>query len=343
MKALLVTTDYLPSRGGVARYYSSLVGHLPAGRVEVLVPKPGRIWPRWLPWIWTIRAASRGYDTVWVGQVLPVGTVAWILRLLGGKRYVVSTHGMDALLPLGITWKRWLATRIMRGAAGVTANSRFTAGVISRSYRIPLERITVVYPAPAVLPPVTRAESDQPTILAVGRSVHRKGFDLLIQAMELIWKLQPEARLQIIGDGPERTKLQAAAAASSQPDKIELLGDVGDAQLAQAYSRAWVFVLPARSGGADVEGFGMVCVEAAAHGVPVVASSAGGIPEALDDGRTGLLVPADDTASLSVAIVGLLADESRRSSMSAAGLAWASRFTWQGSANELIGALSREL
>lgn len=343
MKALLVTTDYLPSRGGVARYYSSLVAHMPAGSVEVLVPKPGRIWPRWLPWLATIRAASQGCDVVWVGQLLPVGTVAWILRLLGGKRYVVSTHGMDVLLPLGNIWKRWLATRILRGAAKITANSRFTANVIGRRYRIQPERITVVYPAPAELPDATRVESDQPTLLAVGRLVRRKGFDLLIQAMEQIWKQEPEARLQIIGGGPERSELQAAAAASSQPDKVQLLGNVDDVQLAEAYSRAWVFVLPARSEGADVEGFGMVCVEAAARGVPVVASATGGIPEAVEDGRSGTLVPAGDTPSLAVAIAGLLADEPRRASMSASGLAWASQFTWQRSADALIRALNTGL
>ncbi len=343
MKALLVTTDYLPSRGGVARYYSSLVAHMPAGSVEVLVPKPGRIWPRWLPWLATVRAASRGCDVVWVGQVLPAGTVAWILRLLGGKPYVVSTHGMDVLLPLRNVWKRWLATRILRGAAGITANSRFTLEAIHRSYGIPAEAITVVYPAPAELPAATRVESTHPIVLAVGRLVRRKGFDLLIQAIEQIWEDVPDARLQIIGGGPERSKLQAAAAASSQPDKVQLLGNVDDGQLADAYSRAWAFVLPARSEGADVEGFGMVCVEATAHGVPVIASATGGIPEAVDDGRSGILVPAGDVAALAAAIAGLLTDAPRRASMSASGLAWASQFTWQRSADASIRALEAAL
>lgn len=343
MRVLLVTTDYLPSRGGVARYYSSLVGHLPAGSVEVLVPKLGRLWPRWLPWLQQIRHASRDVNVVWVGQVLPVGTVAWILRLVGGRPYVVSTHGMDVMMPLGNLWRRWLATRVLRGAAGITANSRFTADVIRSRYGIPADSISVVYPAPAELPAAIRAESSQPTVLAVGRLVRRKGFDLLVQAMEEIWKQLPQARLQIIGEGPERSKLLAAAGASSRPNQVELLGDVGDTQLAEAYSRAWVFALPARSEGADVEGFGMVCVEAAAHGVPVVASSTGGVPEAVDCGRTGLLVPAGDATSLAAAIVELLADEPRRTSMSASCLAWASRFTWQSSADELIRALNRKL
>lgn len=341
MKALLVTTDYPPALGGVARYYSSLVAHLPHGSVDVLVPQPGKLWPHWLPWLGLVRRASRLADVVWVGQLLPVGTVAWILRLMGGKPYIVSCHGMDVLLPLGNPWKRWLARRVLRSASGITANSRYTAEQISGNYGIPSQRVTIVYPAPADLPVLPRAEAPEPTILAVGRLVRRKGFDTLIAAMEAIWREQPNARLEIIGSGPERGSLAAAAAASSRPAQVKLLGDVADADLAAAYSRAWAFCLPARAEGADVEGFGMVCVEAAAAGVPTVATATGGVGEAVDDGATGLLVQPADGASLAAALLKLLQDGSYRSRLGSNGPAWAARFSWSTSADALAESLRR--
>lgn len=341
MKLLLVTTDYPPRQGGVARYYSSLVRHLPSGTVDVLVPEPGRLWPRWLPWLAQVRRSAAKADLVWVGQVLPVGTAVWILRTLGGRPYVVSTHGMDVLLPLRSAWKRWLAARIIKSAAGITANSNFTAEKISESYGIARANIAVVYPAPGELPVVARTEAPEPTILAVGRLVRRKGFDLLIRAMEGVWQLVPDARLQIIGGGPERTSLQDLAASSSRPSQIQLLGDVGDGELSAAYSHAWVFALPARAEGADVEGFGIVCVEAAARGVPVVATRAGGIPEAVSDGQTGLLVVPGNAEPLSRALVTILTDAQLRGEMAEASPEWASRFTWDESARALRGLLER--
>jgi len=354
MRLLLVTTDYPPRRGGVARYYSNLVGSLPPGSVDVLVPKPARIWPRWLSWLRQMWRASRGVEAVWVGQVLPVGTVAWILHCFGGRPYIVSAHGLDVLLPLANPWRRWLVTRILRAAALVAANSHFTVDIVTSRYGVPATRTVVVYPGTSDLPPAGERATDEfrqqygipvaaPIVLGVGRLVRRKGFDLLLAAMERVWAVVPTAHCVIVGDGPEQESLAAAVTASSRPSQAHLINRLDDLGLASAYSCTSVLALPARTDGADVEGFGIVCVEAAALGVPVVATATGGIPEAVADGQTGILVLPNDVEALATALVRVLTDQNYRAALVAAGPAWAGRFTWSGSAQIFTDALTRTL
>jgi len=161
--------------------------------------------------------------------------------------------------------------------------------------------------------------------------------------MERVWKSVPQTRCVIVGDGPERELLAAAAAISSRPDQILLINGLDDAGLAAAYSCATVLAMPARADGADVEGFGIVCVEAAALGVPVVATATGGIPEAVADGQTGILVLPNDVEALATALVRVLTDQNYRAALVAAGPAWAGRFTWSGSAQIFTDALTRTL
>lgn len=367
MRLLLVTLDYPPDRGGVARYYAELVRQLAPGTVNVLIGQPtahpsqletvrpllGRIWPRWLPMLSAIRgeAHRRGTTLLWAGQVLPVGTAAWLLRKLGGLPYVVSTHGMDVLVPQASgLWKRWLLRRVLGAAALVTANSKFTAAEVLK-LGVAQSRLAIVYPAAGNLPTASDIEVDQlrsrlnladaPTILGVGRLVARKGFDVLLSSMPYLWQSHPQAQCLIVGDGPERLSLAAQAAELERPSQVRILTEADDRALAAAYAAAHVFVLPAKQLGPDVEGFGIVCLEAAQAGLPVVTTTAGGVGESVRAGETGFTVPPGEPRALAEAVRLLLASPERAKAMGAAGRAWAATFSWERSAAVLTEAASR--
>lgn len=162
----------------------------------------------------------------------------------------------------------------------------------------------------------------QRIVLFVGRLVEKKGCAVLIDAMRqvqarLAQLAAPAARLVIIGSGGLRSPLEARAAGLAH---CEFLGAITPAQVRQWMNRAWLLCAPsltARSG--DTEGLGMVLLEAQAMGLPVVATHSGGIPEAVIDQKTGLLVPEQDTPALAQAILRLLQDQALRDRLASAG------------------------
>jgi phosphatidylinositol alpha-1,6-mannosyltransferase len=254
---------------------------------------------------------------------------------------------MDILNPLASSWKKWLATRVLRSASLVTTNSQFTAHQLSENYGIAESKICVVYPS-ASSPAYGRdvridIPEAAPLIACVGRLVHRKGFDLAIKAMPDIWKTRPEVHLAILGNGPELANLQKLAASLDRPSQVHFFTNPDDQFLASAYARASALAFPARQQGADVEGFGIVCLEAAAAGVPVVATSTGGIAEAVQDGQTGFLVEPDNLGSLAAAVLRVVGDPGLRHRMSEASKLWAAQFSWQKSADKLLTAAQEKL
>ena len=169
----------------------------------------------------------------------------------------------------------------------------------------------------------TFARSDQPrdgSILFVGRLVQKKGCEFLINSMAEVHRTFPSAFLTIIGDGPLRNSLQAQAHRLNVP--VRFLGALPTYQVRNYMSRASIFCVPSlRADNGDSEGFGMVFAEAQAMGTPVVSFSHGGLPEAVEDGRTGLLVPERDTQALAAAIIRLLGDSELWRSFSTRGSA----------------------
>ncbi|PSQ74941.1 MAG: glycosyltransferase family 1 protein, partial [Bacteroidetes bacterium QH_6_63_17] len=144
----------------------------------------------------------------------------------------------------------------------------------------------------------------QPLLLTVGRLVRRKGIDTVLRALPTIIQTCPDVAYVIAGTGPDRPRLERLAACLGVRDRLCFVGDIGHDRLPLYYSAADLFVMPARQDPPDVEGFGLVFLEANACGTPVVGAATGGIPEAIRDGETGLLVPPDAP--------GVLADAARR-------------------------------
>ena len=145
-------------------------------------------------------------------------------------------------------------------------------------------------------------------MLFVGRLVRRKGLAELVSAFEIVSKSVPDSRLVIVGDGPFRSELQALVARSPARDRVELKGMLTGRPLYDEYASCDVFVMPSKTTSVDTEGFGMVFLEAAYFSRPAVGTRSGGIPEAVVDGETGLLVEQDDVQGLALKIVTLLSD-----------------------------------
>lgn len=371
-RTLLVTNDFPPRIGGVQQYEWNVVRHLPAGRVAVLAPNwegwrgfdadqpfPVHRWPPRFLWPTSelgrrVRTLVREHaiDLVLFGQGLP-------LSLLGpsveraGTPYVVLTHGVE-LWMARTPAARSALRRGLRGARAVTAVSRYTAEAIRPVVppSVPLELVPPGvderrFRADPVAGPAMRERlgigPDRRVILCVSRLVPRKGQDVLIRAIADVRRIVPEAMLVLAGAGPYEVRLRAMAF-DAPPGSVAFVGEAPDADLPALYEAADAFAMPCRSrwGGLEVEGFGIVFLEAAAAGKACVAGRSGGAPEAVLDGRTGLLVEGREPKAVGLAVAKLLANPSLAARMGAAGRTRVeAEFTWSRQAERLADVLRR--
>jgi phosphatidylinositol alpha-1,6-mannosyltransferase len=364
-RTLVITNDFPPRVGGVQQYVFNLVQNLPPDRVSVLAPN----WPGWREhdaglqhqvhrfpprFLWPTRdlarrariaAAEAAADVVLFGHGLPLGLLGPDLAR-EGYPYVVLTHGTEywfSLLP-GTAEALYRATAL---ASRVTAISRFTGRVVRTavSDRVPVSLLPPGVDVERFRPDVDGEAlrrryglSDRPVVLCVSRLVRRKGQDVLIGAMPTIRRRVPDSVLLIVGDGPDRERLGAMAERVAPPGSVVFAGQVDDADLPAVYGAADVFAVPCRSrfGGLEVEGFGIVFLEAAACGIPAVAGDSGGAAEAVVDGETGLVVDGRHGGAVAEAVAGLLSDPAGARAMGKAARARAERlFAWPGLAARL--------
>lgn len=361
----LITLDYPPEHGGVARYLGELVRASNGGIGAVVVEQnhtlsgPGQViprelfwhgWPRWLPMVRVCLEAGRKKQDqrtrpmLLISHVLPVGTAACIALWLGGAPYAVICHGLDVRLAARNAWKRRLFRWVCEEARVVVVNSQSTAEDV---------RKLVPGMTPLVLTPGVRPDAlldratarkrlgisdDEEVVLCVARLVPRKGIDLLFEAAEQL-RDRERVRIVVVGDGSERAHLEQLAEHLKHP--VTFVTDADDDILGAWYDAADVFCLPTRDDGVDVEGFGIVYLEAGAHGLPVVASTAGGASEAVQDGVTGLLVPQNDPEALAGALRRLLDDPALRMQLGAAGAERVRmNFAWEDRWKQLSGLLN---
>lgn len=313
-KILLLTLEFPPQIGGVASYLAGFVEALRgAGRpVTVLIAPLGRGLFSWRHQIITTwRAVRREQSSVLViSHVLPVGYTALILRFCARLPYIVIVHGLDVLAPQGNPWKRFWLMVILKNAHAVIANSEFTKKEVVR-LGIAETLVVVVYPCvnerliTVGADAVFAAPSGKRILLTLGRLVARKGHDAVIRTLPAIAAQVPEVLYIIAGDGPERRRLEQLARELGVSERVLFLGAVPEINIPALYAAADIFVMPTRQIGADVEGFGLVFLEANAFGKPVVGGRSGGVSEAIVDGETGLLVPPNDPAALAEAVLRL--------------------------------------
>jgi glycosyltransferase involved in cell wall biosynthesis len=266
----------------------------------------------------------RQYDVIHVHWPLPLALFGWAAQR--GRQPPLVTTFYGAELRLG--FRRFIAWAARR-AARVIAISSYTAAALREIVDVPIE----VIPYAAALPSASSSPQHAPnsaTVLFVGRLVERKGVAHLIEALGQL-KNQNRTQLVVVGEGPERPRLEARARELGLSDRVVFRGRISDAELRRAYEMADVFVLPAvLDARGDTEGLGVVLLEAMNYGVPVIASRIGGIVDIVTDNETGILVPPGDAAALAGALQALLVDVSRARQLGEAGRRrLAERFSWK--------------
>ncbi|MEZ5065340.1 MAG: glycosyltransferase family 4 protein [bacterium] len=275
-------------------------------------------------------ARSHGVRQIHVGKVLPEGWVAYWMRRLHGVPYVLFAHGEEITTGLLSRRLRFVLPLIYRGAAAVIANSDHTRGILE-GIGVRAERIHVIHPSvPAedfegteergrALRERHRISPEDPVLLTVGRLQRRKGHDVTIQALPTILARHPEARYVVVGSGEERDSLGELARELGVAEHVLFLGAVPDEDLVGWYGACDLFLMPNRTVNQDIEGFGIVFLEAAAAGRAAIAGNTGGTREAVVDGVTGFLVDGAEPAAVAAAVLRLLDDPALARRLGAAG------------------------
>ena len=287
--------------------------------------------PRW----WSLVSLCRAQKskTILISHVFPVGTAAWIAKkFFGGPDYLLLFHGTD-LRQVRSPIKQTLLWAICRSAKALVMNSLTTQKQFDAL--IPLMRSTVILPAveEAQVPTreaaraTLRLDAARRVIVSIARLVPRKGIDIALQA---IAKLQSkrEVTYAVIGGGPDEERLMQTAKDCGA--KVEWITNASDEMKWDWLAASDVFLLPGRDEGKDVEGFGIVFLEAAQASVPSVAGRSGGASEAVMDGETGILVDPQDIDDVARALEKLLDLSELRTEMGVAGKRRVERdFRWE--------------
>lgn len=279
------------------------------------------------------------------GRCLPEGFVAWLLSLWTGIPYLVYVHGEDVTTAATSRELSWMVRRVLGRAKLVIANSRSTQAILREEWKVPPEKLRLLYPGvdtrrftPVQRDPAVRLElgwDGRKVILTVGRLQRRKGHDRLIEALVQVKKEIPNILYAIVGDGEERGYLEGLIDKYKVRDQVRFMGEISDDGLIRCYQQCDLFALPNRREGADIEGFGMVLLEAQACGRPVLAGDSGGTAETMRPGETGVVVPCEQAEPLARALIKLLQESPRLDAMGAAGRRWVvERFDWDALARQ---------
>lgn len=374
-KTLIVTNDFPPRPGGIQAFLHSMALRLDPSRVVVyastsrrgregaeetarfdaeqpfevvrdpatmLLPTPGV----------TRRAAAllreHGCTSVWFGAAAPLGLMAPALRAAGARRLVATTHGHEAAwaqLPAS----RQLLRRIGEGTDTLTYLGEYTRSRIARALT-PEAAARMVQLPPGVDEKAFHPDSggdalrarlgltDRPVVVCVSRLVPRKGQDTLIRAMPRVLAEVPDAVLLVVGGGPYRGRLEKLAGATGVGEAVRFTGAVPWEELPAHFGAGDVFAMPCRTrrGGLDVEGLGIVYLEASATGLPVVAGDSGGAPDAVLQGETGWVVRGGVPQEAAGRLVTLLKDPALRVRMGERGREWVGeRWRWDSLAGRL--------
>jgi glycosyltransferase involved in cell wall biosynthesis len=263
--------------------------------------------------------ASQHIDLIHAHGPLPCGHAAMLLNAELSIPYVVSVHGLDAFSTVQVAgragkWCSRISQRLYRSSRRAICISEHVREVVLEGSGGSC-RTSVVYNGvdPELFAPCSGPSSAAPVVLSVGNLIPIKGHATLIRAAAALAAEFPDLRWEIIGDGPERARLQGLCAQLQIPDKVRFLGSQSRKQVAAAMQRCTLFALPSR-----YEGLGCVYLEAMSTGKPTIGCRGHGIAEVIQHGSNGFLVGPDNDKELALAIAMLLKDKTRRSNISIA-------------------------
>jgi len=371
---LVITNDFPPRPGGIQTFVFELVRRFDPSTVTVLTSqwegardfdaaqefdivrvKGSVLLPtRSVRTIARELIVSKGVDTVLYGAAAPLGLLASSFSELGIKHQVGITHGHEAGWAITPVTRQALR-KIGRNLDVLTYLGEYTknkiGSVLDASSAAAMRQLTPGVDAEEFHPrnvergSVLRAQvgfAGHPTIVCVSRLMERKGQDTLIRALPLISERIPDVRLLIVGSGSYEDALRKLVVKMNVQDYVHFTGKVPQAELPYWYAAGDVFAMPCRTrnAGWDVEGLGIVFLEASATGLPVVAGDSGGAPDAVRDGHTGVVVDGTNVEEVSRVLVELLSDPGHAAALGAAGRRWVEQqWTWERTFNRLMQLL----
>jgi phosphatidylinositol alpha-1,6-mannosyltransferase len=357
---LIITNDFPPRQGGIETFVREMATRFPADGVVVYTSRTpgGPDYDRTLPFpvdradtsvlLPTPQAVRRAQaliarydcDSVWFGSSVPLGLMAATLRsTTGASRFVATTHGHE-LWWAGLPGTRQVLRRVARSCDAITYIADYMVDRLAPAVgpganwvkMSPAVEASVFDEVAAEGPggPLARQArrrwglGEGPVVVCAGRLVKRKGQDVVLQAWRRVLARYPEARLLIVGKGPQAASLRELAASLGLGRTVRFTGGLPWESMRLAYAAGSVFVGPSRNRyhGLQVEGLGIVYLEAAACGLPVVVGADGGAPETVRQAETGFVVDPTSPRDVGAAIVALLSDPAMAARMGRAGRAW---------------------
>lgn len=279
-------------------------------------------------------------DAIHTARCLPEGLLALLFKARRGIPYSCFAHGEELTLATAASSElRFLTKRVLRGAASIIANTEHTRELIVQTFEVPQEKVLVLHPGVDAgrftpVPPDFRVRQElgwtnRRVVLTVGALQKRKGQDTMIRALPAIRRRCPDILYAMIGEGWERPYLDKLVADHGVADVVQFRGTPNDDEMIRCYQQCDLFALPNRQVGWDIEGFGIVLIEAQACGKAVVAGSSGGTREAVEAGRTGEIVNCESPETVADVVSTLLEDPDRCVSLGSRGRQWVlERFDW---------------
>jgi len=279
------------------------------------------------------------------GVALPDGMSGWLLKKVLGWPYIVYTYAKEITETFSMERLHQYRRRALLEAERVVTISQYTRQELMRLGVEP-DRIIIVPPGVDA----DRFQPDQeagqrirtlyglegkPILLTVARLIPRKGCDQVIEALPFILQQAPEATYVIVGEGPDEERLRELVQSVGVGNCVVFTGSVPDKDLPAWYNAADVVVMPNREEGSDVEGFGIVFLEANGCGKPVIGGRSGGAVDAIVNGETGYLVDPYDSQAIAEAVVRLLTDPALAHRIGAQGREWAQEFSWKRAARQV--------
>lgn len=357
-KVLCITNDFGPRAGGIETFVIGLIERLPFGSVIVYTASQEGSEPfdaQWLekfgvevirdrstillPTPRVSRAVcalleSRAIKTVFFGAAAPLGLMSHALRRNGAEKIIALTHGHEVWWAKVWPFK-WMMRRIGNGVDNLTYLGEFTRSNISRALSAQAQDAMVkIAPgidtehfAPHAGASTLRRElnlQDKKVIVSVGRLVHRKGQDTLVEALPEILHTIPDTHILFVGEGPHKEYLVKRAGELNISQHITFLGRIQYADLPRYICVGDIFAMPSRSrlAGLEVEGLGIVYLEASACGLAVIGGISGGAPDAVLEGETGYAVDGRSASAVAAAAIQLLSQPELAQKMGARGRLW---------------------
>jgi len=354
-KTLVLTENFPPLSGGSGRWFWELYSRLPREDYLVVaddtaeasdfdkthelniirMPLKSAEWGfrSWAGLKFYARCVMRlrklikqhGITHIHTGRVIHEGVTAWLLSLITNVKYVSYVHGEDVETAATSGEHNLMVKFVCKGASAIICNSFNSANIVKRLCYADDDKISVLHPGvdanvfvPTEVDLGFKQEMgwhDKKIIITVGRLQQRKGQDKMIEAMPEILKHEPNVIYAVIGRGECKEQLQDLIKKHQLEDSVQLLDEISDEQMIKCYQQCDLFILPNRTIGNDIEGFGMVLVEAQACQKPVVAGNSGGTKETMRINESGKVIDCTNTSIITNCITELLSSQEKREEM----------------------------